>query len=226
MGGSGASLLVILVVLIGIAVLVINWQLRKRKVAAFRAFAARRGWRYVERDNRLAKRFLGAPFGKGSARRCTHVFIGEHRGRLLTAFEYIYEETSGTGDDRRTTTYRNTVVALSTPAARPTLEVSREGFGRKLLGLVGIRDLQLESDEFNKAFLIRAEDDKFAYDILHPRTMEWMLADQRCQDQPFRFERADLLTWRKGSIDLQTVVWLLDYLCDVLDRVPTYVWKP
>lgn len=216
----------LLVVVVAAGVLVVRWQLHKRKVAAFIAFAASRGWVYRERDDALADRYLGTPFGQGFGRKAEHVLAGPHRGRSLVAFEYTYKEQHGSGKNRRTVTYRNTVVALGTPAPRPTLEVSREGIGRKLLGLVGIRDLQLESEEFNKSFRIRTEDDKFAYDVLHPRTMEWMLADQRCRDQPFRFERADLLTWRQGSVDPHSVVWMLDYLCDVLDRVPGFVWKP
>jgi len=223
---TGGVLLVVLVILVGVAVLVIRWQLHKRKVAAFRAFAAQRGWIYRERDRTLTERYLGTPFGQGFGKDAEHVLAGQHRGRGLAAFEYTYKERRGSGKDRRTVTYTNTVVALGTPAIRPTLELNREGIGRKLLGLVGIRDLQLESEEFNKSFHIRTEDDKFAYDVLHPRTMEWMLADQRCRDLPFRFERADLLTWRQGTTDLETVVWMLDYLCDVLDRVPSFVWKP
>jgi hypothetical protein len=215
----------VLVVVIGVGTWLIQRELHKRKVAEFTAFAAKRGWHYAEKDNSLAGRYVGQPFGKGFGREAKHVLAGQHRGRDLIAFEYIYKEKRGSGKDQRTETFRNTVVALHTPASRPTLEVSREGLGRRLLGMVGIRDLQLESEEFNKSFHIRTEDDKFAYDVLHPRTMEWMLGDQRCTDLPFRFERADLLTWRDGTIDLGTVDAMGDYLCDVLERVPSFVWK-
>jgi len=50
----------------------------------------------------------------------------------------------------------------------------------------------LESEEFNRAFKIKTAQNKFAYDVLHPRMMEWMLADQRAIRFPFRFERS---TW-------------------------------
>jgi hypothetical protein len=216
---------VVLVVLVAVAVLVVRHQLHKRKVAAFMAFAAQRGWHYRERDDSLASRYAGTPFGRGFGQQAKHVLVGAHRGRELVAFEYSYKESEGSGKNKRTVTYQNTVVALNTPAPRPTLEVSREGIGRRLLGMVGIRDLQLESEDFNKSFHIRTDDDKFAYDVLHPRTMEWMLGDERCRDLPFRFERADLLTWRAGTIDLAVLGWMLDYLCDVLDRVPSFVWK-
>lgn len=216
---------VVVFVIIGV-VLVYQHLAHKKKVAEFTAYAAQRGWHYTEKDNSLVDRYEGTPFGVGHTWRARHVLRGRHRDRDMVAFEYVFKETTGSGDDRRTETYYFTVVALDTPAPRPKLEVTREGLGRKLLGWVGIRDLQLESEEFNKTFHIKTEDDKFAYDILHPRMMEWMLADHRTRTTPFRFERADLLTWLTGETKLSTVDYLLEYVCDVLDRTPSFVWKP
>lgn len=218
-------LIVVLAVLVVGAVLVFQHLAHRKKVAEFTAYAGRRGWRYTEKDNDLAGRFEGRPFNIGHSRRARHVLRGTHRGREVVAFEYVYKETTGAGDDRKTEVYHNTVVALPTPAPRPKLEVTREGFGRKLLGFIGIRDLQLESEEFNKTFLIDAEDDKFAYDILHPRMMEWMIADHRALNIPFRFERADLLVWRVGEIKPAAVDELVEYVCDIIDRTPSFVWK-
>lgn len=213
-----------------VAAIGVSWFLShrayKKKVAAFAALAYQRGWRYTEKDRSLVKRFDGQPFGSGHNRQVRHVLEGGYRGRDVLAFEYTYQETSGSGDDSRTETYYFTVVSLATPAARPRLEITREGRGRRLLGLIGVRDLQLESEEFNKTFHIRAENDRFAYDILHPRMMEWMLADERARTTPFRFEQADLVTWQRGRIEVSTVDHLLDYVCDVMDRTPSFVWKP
>lgn len=216
-------LLVVLAVATFGAVAVVRWRLHQKKVSELEAFAAERGWYYAERDEVVLERYAGGdPFGRGHSRKTRHVMEGQHRDRHLVAFEYRY--TEGSGDDARTV--KHMVLSLTTPGSRPTLEVSREGLGRKLLGLVGVHDLQLESEQFNETFLIRTEDDKFAYDVLHPRMMEWMLADQRALELPFRFERNDLLSWTKGEMDLGRVLWMLDYLCDVLDRVPAFVWKP
>lgn len=226
MGDAGIVLLVVGVLAMVGLVLWLHRQARRKKIAEFTAFAVRRGWRYLERDRGLVKRFNGAPFGRGHDRRAEHVLRGTHRGRRLVAFEYSYKETEGSGDDRRTRTYPFTVVGLATPAPRPTLELSRESWGRRLLGLVGVRDLELESEEFNRTFRIRTEDDKFAYDILHPRMMAWMLADERARSVPFRFERGDLVVWTPGRVDVVRVGELLDYACDILDRTPDFVWKP
>jgi len=215
---------VIAVVVIG-AVLYFQHLAHKKKVAEFTAYANQRGWHYTVKDNSLVDRFDGNPFGTGHGRRAWHVLRGTHGDRDALAFEYMYKETTGSGDDRKTETYYFTVVALATPAPRPRLEITKEGLGRKLLGFVGIRDLQLESEEFNKTFYIRTEDDRFAYDILHPRMMEWMLADQRARTIPFRFEHANLVTWQSGQIKLSTVDRLLEYVSDILDRTPSFVWK-
>lgn len=220
-----ALLVIAAVVVVGL-VLYFQYQAHKKKVAAFTALARERGWHYTERDRGLATRFVGTPFGEGHGRDARHALRGSHRGHEMLAFEYSYKETTGSGDDRKTETYRYTVVSIGLPAPMPTLQVNREGLGRKLLGFVGVRDLQLESEEFNKAFHIRAENDKFAYDVLHPRMMEWMLADERALSTPFRFERGDLVTWQEGRIDVSDVDWMSNYVCDVVERVPSFVWKP
>jgi len=111
---------------------------------------------------------------------------------LVRGLRIPVSETHSDGKDTTTTTYQNLVVGVSTPGARPTLEITKEGLGQRFLGAIGFKDLQLESEEFNRAFKIKTAQNKFAYDVLHPRMMEWMLADQRAIRFPFRFERS---TW-------------------------------
>ncbi|HEX6356745.1 DUF3137 domain-containing protein [Actinophytocola sp.] len=198
----------------------------KKKVAEFTAYAAKRGWRYREKDHELADRFTGRPFGIGHGRRVTHVLRGSHRDRDVLVFQYTYKETTGAGDERKTEIYHRTVAALPTPAPRPTLEVTRKGLGRKLLDVFGGRGLRLDSEEFNKTFVVETEDETFARDVLGPGMVEWLLSDYRPRTIPFRFERADLLVWRPGEINLSAVDELADYVCDILDRTPSFVWKP
>jgi hypothetical protein len=213
-------LLVVAAGVIGVA-----WYLshlkHKQKIAEFTAYAARRGWRYTEKDQSLVERFRGQPFGTGQSRRAQHVLRGRHRDRDASAFEYSYTVSRG---DNNSETYRFTVVVLATPAPRPMLEVTKEGLGRKLLGFVGVRDLQLESDEFNETFHVRTDDEKFAYDILNPKMMEWMLSGPAL-DLPFRFEGTHLLVWLREEFQMSTVDSLLDFASDVLDRTPSFVWK-
>jgi hypothetical protein len=110
------------------------------------------------------------------------------------------------------------------PVERPTLTVGKEMWYSKF-------DLDLESEEFNRTFKVKVkrDDAKFAYDVLHPRMMEHLLADGRATDLgwPFRFERGDLYTWEEwpGDLDMAMVMHKADYLIDILQRVPEFVWK-
>ncbi|MGH3621231.1 MAG: hypothetical protein ACRDQ5_05490 [Sciscionella sp.] len=219
------ALIIITAIVIGVGMTYVKHRQNKKKIAELTRLTQQRGWTYTERDDSLADRFVGEPFGKGFDRQAWHILRGNHRGREVLAFEYVYHEHRGGGDKRHTVTYRNLVASLRTPAPRPTLELSRKGFGRRLLGIVGVRDLRLESEEFNKAFLIRTENDRFAYDVLHPRMMEWMLSDARAGRLPFRYAWGDLLTWEEGPLDAGRAMFMLEYLCDIIDQVPAFVWK-
>ncbi|TCP57068.1 hypothetical protein EV191_1011020 [Tamaricihabitans halophyticus] len=203
-----------------------QWQHNKKKIAHFTQVAQQRGWQYRPKDSSVLGRFRGSPFNsRGHSRRARHVFSGQHRGKPFCCYEYTYKVTSGSGSNRRTQTYYFRIASVSTPATRPTLEISKEGWGSKMLDFVGVRDLQLESVEFNKAFKIKTENDKFAYDVLHPRTMEWMLHDPRAPETPVRFENGGLVTWERGKFDLEWMQPRLDYLCEFVERVPEFVWK-
>jgi hypothetical protein len=64
--------------------------------------------------------------------------------------------------------------------------------------------------------------DRFA--VLHPGMMAWLLDDGRALRMPLTFGNHDLFTYATGSAPPEQVRAMLDYLCDVLDRVPRFVW--
>ncbi|WP_052745581.1 type III secretion system chaperone family protein [Allosalinactinospora lopnorensis] len=217
-----AGILVFVVVAV-VALSVSTW-LHRRKVAALTEWARQRGWQYTEKRPDLVNRFSGAPFGRGRGRRVQHVLSGTHRGHRVLAFEYRYTTRSGSGEDSSSRTHHHQITAIPLPAARPTLEVSREHFGHKLLEFVGIHDLRLPNERFNAAFRIRTENDQFAHDVLHPHMTEWMLTDERIRNLTLRFNGDHLLAWQRGKFDSDNAARAADYLIDVLERVPAHVW--
>lgn len=62
--------------------------------------------------------------------------------------------------------------------------------------------------------------------VLDQQLAARLLGDERPLRIPMRFEGSGLLGWRRGKIEAETVTWMLDYVCDVLDRVPGFVWRP
>lgn len=102
--------------------------------------------------------------------------IGEHSWPALMG-DYHYKVTSGSGKNRRTTTYNFSYLILHLPYGNtPSLTIRREGVFDKLAGAFGFDDIDFESEEFSRRFHVKSGDKRFAYDVLHPRMMEFMLA--------------------------------------------------
>lgn len=195
----------------------------KRRERLFAAATAR-GWTYVRESPQLVGRWSGQPFGTGDNRRVRDTVAGAWHGREFTAFTYTYETSSeDSKGSRSTTTHWFTVVALVLPTWLPTLEVRPESAMHRVLGAVGIgEDIELESEDFNRAFRVSARDPKYASDVLAPRTMEQLLAGPRT---PWRIEGNTVLTWADGPLEPDVVEPRLAFVERVVSLIPAFVWK-
>lgn len=165
-------------VAIGVTSAYIAWRNMKRRQAAFRSLAQERGWSYLDSDAAdRPVRFVGfRPFGHGHSREALNVVAGAFQGMPFEAFTYRWKVTTGSGKNRRTHTYHAAVVAVPMPVQAPGLAISPEGLGHKLWDALGGEDIDTESDAFSRAFWVRCEDRRFAYDVLNPRMTEHLLA--------------------------------------------------
>ena len=82
-------------------------------------------------------------------------------------------------------------------------------------------DIELESDEFNRAFTVTCPDRKFASDVLTPQTMQLLLAHP---DLGWWFENGHLLTARPGAGRPETIEGTLATLAAILTGIPAFVW--
>jgi len=196
-------------------------QAKKRREAMAR-FAASQGWTYRREDPSLARRFRGAPFGRGHGRRATNVLQGRHQGRATVAFDYQYKQRSGSGKNRRTSTYHFSVVATHLGVRMPELSVTPENAVGRFFGRIFDSDIQLESEDFNRAFTVKAPDRRFAYDVLHPTMMEMLL---RRPDLGWRIEGDSLLMITSGSHTPPLVLDRLAAMDAIADAIPEFVWR-
>lgn len=197
------------------------WHLEQQQRARYRAFARERGWTYTPRDDALVRRFRGEPFGRGTGRRATSVLRGQYAGRAAVVFDYRFVTRSSNGQQTTTQTHRFTVVALQLPAALPRLELTPENALTRLGGALGLADLELESEDFNRRYRVRSDDRRLAYDVLHPRTIEQLLALPTLN---LRLDGADAVLWERGTTSLPEVPARLAVLSQLLDGIPSYVW--
>lgn len=182
-------------------------------------------WTYVGVDNGIIPYFQGVhPFGVGHGHRTSDVLRGTTRNIPMIAFTYHWQTTrtvTSTDSQGRTTTrtvtdnHEQALIALTMPVEMPSLSIAPEG----LLGFG--RDIDFESDAFNKAFKVNCPSRRFAYDVLHPRMLEFLMA---ARPSSFMFFR-DLLIIYPHVHDTEVITQSTDFLTSFLGRIPTFVWK-
>jgi Protein of unknown function (DUF3137) len=222
---SFSPLLVLLVGAIAFgAFYVVNAAAASRRREALFAAATLRGWTFSPELPELASRWDGHPFGQGDNRRARDVLSGRWHDTEFVAFTYSYETSSTDSKGvRHTTTSRFGVVARSLPAWLPTLEIRPENILHRAVGAIGLgSDIELESEDFNRAFRVSSSDPKYASDMLPPRAMEELLAAPHL---PWRIEGASILTWQDATLDPDVVESRLAALDAVISGIPTFVWK-
>lgn len=215
---SGAVMLVLVPVL-GIGFLVLTFWLQHKRKQALQLWAARNGWTYVDRDDSWTRLQRGQPFEQGHDRRASEVLQGRYESMPAVSFAYRWS----TGSGKEETTHTAHVVAVGLPAYLPTLEVTPEGLGARLVKMLGAQDMQFESEDFNRAYRVAAGDQRTAHAVLHPRLMERLLRADAVGSS-WRIEGPWIASWTSGGTDLATLAPRLGLLTAVVRSVPRHVW--
>jgi hypothetical protein len=200
------------------------WRARRRERARLARWAADNGWALTAAEPSLTRRWAGPPFGVGQHRRAGPVLRGRVGEREAVMFAYTFTTSGPDGSGANAhTTHRLWVVALRLPAALPRLQVTPDRAFVRAVSALGLleRDIQLESDEFNRRFRVTAADQRIAFEVLHPRLMQLLLA---APDAAWRIEGADVLSWQEGRLDPARAWARAQLLSSIVDAVPTYVW--
>ena len=199
------------------------WRREQQRRQVIMTFARGKGWAYRSRDDALADRWTGPPFGEGSRRRTANVLDGRWAELPMTAFDYSYQTQSSDGRGNTTTqTHRFAVCVLHLPGWLPSLSVVPETLFSRIGNLLTGDDIELESEDFNRRFRVRAGDRRFASDVLTPRTMELLLARRPLR---WRVSGADIICWDDGELTVPRLLEAAATLADVVAGIPSFVWK-
>ena len=155
---------------------------RQERLAALRAIADRRGWRFSElryhdHDERYAHFEI---FRRGHSRAAYDTMAGAlevfGQSAYAQAGDFTYKITSGTGKNRSTRTYHFSYLIVELPIRPvPDVLVRREHLFDKFSSMLGFDDIDFESAEFSRRFCVKSPDKRFAYDLFTPRMMEFFL---------------------------------------------------
>jgi hypothetical protein len=180
---QGSGVLIIIVVIAAIAAMAYAAHAANaRRVNELGALAVRLGWQFdLTKDYEHAARYsyLGV-FDQGDDRYAYNTLTGviDVGGQSwpARAGDYHYETQSGTGKDRQRHSHRLTYLIVETPHfGAGDLFIRREGLFDRFAGFLGFDDIDFESAEFSEKFLVKSSNKRFAYAVIDPRMMEFML---------------------------------------------------
>jgi hypothetical protein len=218
---SGVVLLFAAFLAIAVVVVVLSYLAAKKRREELASYAAARGWRFEVEQPLLVDRFTGPPFGLGFGRRAYNVLFGSHDGRDLVSFDYEYKTQSSDGKQTTTHVHVFSVLGLSMGVLMPPLSVDPENFLDRFVGRLTGNDIDLESDEFNRAFTVSCTDRKFASDVLHPQMMELLLQHRQLG---WRFEQDSMLVIARGRRTAAQIEATIQVMDAITDLVPEFVW--
>lgn len=180
-----ALFILIGVVVVGAIIAAAIYSARKERERreALAAMAARLDWSFEPGHDSSVGSLLAqfGAFQQGHSRAGYNTLRGElvidDRPYPVLAGDYTYKITRSNGKTTTTTTYHFSYMVVQCPLPGvPDLSIRRETFFDKIAGAMGFDDIDFESAEFSRKFHVRSSDRKFAFAVVHPRMMEFLLA--------------------------------------------------
>lgn len=150
-----------------------------------------------------------------------NIVEGRAGERPMCAFDYHYETYSRDSKGRRRTHHHYfSGVIMDTHLPLQPLFIRPEGFFDKVTEFLGFDDIDFELNEFSRKFYVKASDKKWAFDVIHQETMEFLLANPTFNIQ---FADRHVMAWRGATFDVPEFIEAIGVLGGILDRLPGYL---
>jgi hypothetical protein len=155
---------------------------------------------------------------QGHSRYAENIITGPWNGQEVTCFDYHY--TTGSGKNQSHHSFSGAI--LRSPIPLRPLTIRKEGVFDKIGEFFGADDIDFESAEFSRTFYVKSPDKKWAYDVIHQRMMEYLLAGPRYN---LAFGPVEVIAWggrnwKSGDFELAA-----DHIHGIYDRLPDYLLR-
>lgn len=222
----------IAVMLVGGFVYSVIWYRRYRgQRAVFARQAAKHGLLAFPEDPFGLER-LGMPlFEQGDQATFTNLLLGEWQNLPFKAAELtIYTKSLNSKGQTvlvPQSEYSVLVAELDLRLWTPWLVLTPETARTRAKAALGMHDIQFESGAFNARFYVRAEERRFAYQLIDARMMEYLLSTK---DTRLRYEVRGsrllvALPRDRAGVILQEVFPLFAAASGMAERIPRVVWS-
>ena len=154
----------------------------------------------------------------GSSRYAYNVISGTLANREFLGFDYHY--TTGSGKNRHTHNF--SAIVLQSPILLKPLFIRPENFFDKITEFAGFDDIDFESAEFSRKFYVKSSDKRWAYDVIHPRMMEFLLSKPLFTIQ---FDLNRIMAHRGTKFSVDDFELAVEVLDGIIERFPEYLAK-
>jgi hypothetical protein len=179
------------------------------------------GNRLMEEDSSFVSRFSSFfPFQHGSFDQIQNLLTKQDGDKSIYAFDYYYieKETDAKGTVRRDR-HCYGVVAVRLGLLLPNVRLSPESILFRVGKAFGMGELTLESEEFNRKYFVTASDARAAYDVLHPRAIEYLL---RHPARDWQFGQMFIVVVG-GSVSAPEISRVVEEIQGFIELIPGYV---
>jgi hypothetical protein len=153
---------------------------------------------------------------RGDSRYAYNAMYGAIDGRVFLGCDYHY--ATGSGKSRQQ--HHLSLVIVKSPIWLKPLFIRPENFFDKVAEFAGFNDIDFESAEFSKKFYVKSTDKKWAYDIIHPRTMEFLLASPVFSIQ---FDTLSIILYRDRTFSTADFESAVEFINGFFGLIPEYV---
>lgn len=190
---------------------------RRKKMAAY---AKARGWKFwPEKDRTVENKYPAFQcLRRGHTRYAFNQMRGEVGGREVTAFDYHYV----TGHGKSRSVHNFSALIIQSPIRLKPLLLRPENIFDKMTDFFGYNDIDFESAEFSRKFYVKAKDKRWAYDVIHPRMIEYLLKAPKFSIQ---LDTGNGLAWKCKRFSERDFDDAFELIEGILDRIPEYVKK-
>ncbi len=190
---------------------------RRKKIEAY---AKSQGWTFSpDKDKRRQDHYPQFKcLRRGHSRYAYNIMNGNRDGRDITAFDYHY--VTGHGKSRRVHNF--STIVIQSPLPLKPLYLRPENIFDRVTNFFGYDDIDFESAEFSRQFFVKAQDKRWAYDILHQRMIEYLLEAPKFHIQ---FDVKEIMVWRNKRFNERDFDDAFTLIQGTLSRLPEYVKK-
>lgn len=197
----------------------------KKRRDAMSLLAERLGLQFRhERDYQMARQlaFLDK-LDQGSNRYAYNILTGRYEEHSIKVFDYHYETYSTDSKGHRQTHHHHfSFFIMDLESAFPELTIAREGFLSKIAQAVGYDDIDFESHEFSRRFVVRSKDKKFAYDFCNARMIDYLLGLQEIE---IEVDSNSLALAFSRCLKAEEIEPRLRQLIEIRARMPNYLFE-